>query len=43
MIDNIRITHLNVRAFNSTIKQHALLKKVGYEYDILHLAELIHI
>ena len=39
MIDNLRISHLNVRAFNDTVKQNALLKRVGYEYDILHLAE----
>ena len=39
MIDNLRIAHLNVRAFNDTVKQNALLKRVGYEYDILHLAE----
>ena len=39
MIDNLRIAHLNVRAFNDPVKQNSLLKRVGYEYDILHLAE----
>ena len=39
MIDNLRISHLNVRAFNDQVKQNSLLKRVGYEYDILHLAE----
>ena len=39
MIDNLRIAHLNVRAFNDPVKQNTLLKKVGYDYDILHLAE----
>ena len=39
MIDNLRIAHLNVRAFNDPVKQNTLLKRVGYEYDILHLVE----
>ena len=39
MIDNLRIAHLNVRAFNDTVKQNSLLRRVGYEYDILHLVE----
>ena len=39
MIDNLRIAHLNVRAFNDSVKQNALLKRVGFEYDILHLSE----
>ena len=39
MIDNLRIAHLNVRAFNDPVKQNSLLKRVVYEYDILHLAE----
>ena len=39
MIDNLRIAHLNVRAFNDPVKQNSLLKRVGYEFDILHLAE----
>ena len=41
MIDNLRIAHLNVQAFNDPVKQNSLLKRVGYnsEYDILHLAE----
>ena len=39
MIDNLRIAHLNVRAFNDPVKQNSLLNSVGYEYDILHLVE----
>ena len=39
MIDNLRIAHLNVRAFNDPVQQNSLLKSVGYEYDILHLVE----
>ena len=40
MIDNLRIAHLNVRAFNDPVKQNSLLKRVRYEYDILHLVEI---
>ena len=39
MIDNLRIAHLNVRAFNDSVKQNALLKRVGFDYDVLHLSE----
>ena len=39
MIDNLRISHLNVRTFNNPIKQNSLLKRVGFEFDILNLAE----
>ena len=39
MIDNLRIAHLNVRTFNDPVKQNSLLRRVGFEYDILHLVE----
>ena len=39
MIDNLKIAHLNVRTFNNSVKQNSLLKRVGFEFDILHLAE----
>ena len=38
-IDKLRIAHLNVRAFNNPVKKNSLFKRVGYEFDILHLAE----
>ena len=39
MVDNLRIAHLNVQAFNDSVKQNALLKRVGFDYNILHLCE----
>ena len=39
MIDNLRIAHLNVQASNDPVKQNSLLRRVGFEYDILHLVE----
>ena len=39
MIDNLKIAHLNVRTFNDSVKQNSLLRRVGFEFDILHLAE----
>ena len=39
MKDNLRIAHLNVQTFNDSVKQNSLLKRVGFEFDILHLAE----